>query len=71
MTHFNITRAVNDNFIDFSTDININDVVPERGLDQILDIAFDEVITKAKQKKSVFKFQIVCQAEFKVIQSYI
>ena len=71
MTQFNITRAVKNNFIDFSTDININDVVPERGLDRILDIAFDEVISKAKQKKGAFKFQIVCQAEFKVIQRYI
>ena len=67
MMQFNVTRAVNNNFIDISTDIKVDDVVPESGLDNILNLAFTEIINKAKQKKDTFKFQIICQADFKVI----
>ena len=57
--------GINGNFVDISTDIYIDDVIPEEGLCKLLDMAFN-IVYKAKQKRNSFKFQIICQAEFKV-----
>ena len=50
MSNFEFLRSVNEHFIDVSTEIDIRDVVPEEGLSKVLDLAFNEVLTKAQQK---------------------
>ena len=66
MSNFEFLRSVNEHFIDVSTEMDIRDVVPEEGLSKVLDLAFNEVLTKAQQKWRTFKFQIICEGQFKV-----
>ena len=66
MVNFEFVRSVNGRFMDVSTDIDVHDVVPEDGLSKVLDLAFNGVITRAQQKWRTFKFQIICEGQFKV-----
>ena len=66
MVQFDVTTGISGSFIDISADIEVDDVVPEEGLIKVLDIVFNDVLVKAQRKRNSFKFQIICQGEFKV-----
>ena len=65
MARFHIQEALSGNFIDVYADLDLREPTPEAGIERIIDVAYN-VVMITQRKRSSFKYQIICHAEFKV-----
>ena len=62
-----VSKALDGTFVEYTIrDLDVEDVIPEMGLDNVLQIP-SQIISQALKRRNCFKFYLKCEALLQVV----